>query len=169
MIQVHVKASIFIAVPIKAVWEITAHQFDKIATWSSGVTESTGHGVGLNGAVCKERQCTPRYKGFKKTTERIVAYQPENYVFRYEIPKGLPNTVVKASNTWTHEVDGNGTILTMDVNMQLKGLMAYLMKGVMKRKMGHILQENLEEIKVYAETGELHERKRKLNEQLAAV
>ena len=69
-----------------------------------------------------------------------------------------------ATNTWSHEDEGNGTRITMQVNMELKGLMGTIMKGTMRKKMGKILMENLEELKIYAETGEIHERKKKLNQ-----
>jgi hypothetical protein len=70
--------------------------------------------------------------------------------------------VVMATNTWTHVKDGDGAKITMEVNMQLKGLMGMIMKGPLKKNMSKILKQNLEELKVYAETGKVHERKQKL-------
>ena len=164
--QVQVKESIFIDLPKDKLWELTALQFDKIGDWSAGVKASVGKGEGINGAVCLERQCDPAYKGFKQTTERIIAYHPNDYHFTYQIVAGLPKMVVKATNQWTHLDEGKGTRLTMKVSMELKGLMGAIMKGPMQKKMGQVLKENLEELKVYAETGGLHNRKQKLNQQM---
>ena len=159
---VNVKESIIINTSLEELWSITALQFDKIGIWSAGVKDSEGHGTGCNGSVCTERQCTPAYKGFKKTTERIIDYQPEKKQFTYLIAEGLPKMVVNATNTWTHIEKANGTEITMEINMELKGLMGWIMKGPLKKKMSKILRQNLEELKVYAETGNVHERKQKL-------
>ncbi|MEM9361374.1 MAG: SRPBCC family protein [Bacteroidota bacterium] len=158
--QVEIKESILIEIPIDKLWEITALQFDKIGDWSSGVLSSKGHGVSELGAVCLERQCEPSYKGFKKTTERIVDYHPENHQFTYKIVSGLPAMVQNATNSWTHIGNENQTRITMDVNMELKGLLGWLMKNPMKKQMRKILRENLEELKYYAETGRVYDRKK---------
>ncbi len=161
-LTVNIKESIHIGIPIGELWNITALQFDKIGSWSAGVTESTGHGLRINGAVCSERQCQPSYKGFSKTTEKIIDYDPETYEFTYQIVSGLPGMVTKATNTWSHLEEDEGTRIVMQVNMQLKGLLGRIMKGPMQKKMRQILRENLEELKVYAETGGVHARKKKL-------
>jgi hypothetical protein len=160
--SVNAKESIIINASVEELWSITALQFDKIGLWSAGVTDSKGHGTGFNGSVCNERQCTPSYKGLKETTERIIDYQPDKKYFTYQIAEGLPKMVVMATNTWTHVKDGDGAKITMEVNMQLKGLMGMIMKGPLKKNMSKILKQNLEELKVYAETGKVHERKQKL-------
>jgi len=160
--HVQIKESILIEIPKENLWEITALQFDKIGDWSAGVLYSEGNGTSALGAVCLERVCEPSYKGFEKTTERIVDYQPDGYQFTYEIVAGLPAMVEKATNTWTHIGRENETELTMEVNMHLKGIMGFLMKTPMQKRMKSILRQNLEELKVYAESGELHSRKKKL-------
>ena len=165
--KVSISESIVIDLPQKELWKVTALQFDKIGIWSAGVKNSEGHGTGFNGSVCTERQCEPSQKGFKKTTERIIDYQPENFEFTYQIAEGLPSMVKHATNNWVHVSEGNGTRLTMNVKMKLGGFMGRIMKGFMKKRMKKLLRENLEELKVYAETGNLHERKKKLNAKLA--
>ena len=161
--NLNIQESIVIDVSKEKLWEITALQFDKIGDWSSGVVRSEGHGTSDLGAVCLERNCEPSYKGFNRTTERIVDYQPADHQFTYKIVAGLPGMVQNATNTWTHVEIGDNTLLTMDVHMQLKGFMGWLMKIPMKKQMGKILKENLEELKTYVETGQIHERKKNLN------
>ncbi|HAS47198.1 MAG TPA: hypothetical protein DCS93_42340 [Microscillaceae bacterium] len=155
-----INRSIQINVPREQLWEITAHYFDKVDRWISGVNHSTGSGQGIEGAVCHERTCLPSYKGFKETSEKIIAYDDENYVFTYQVARGLPGFVKYAKNTWTHEAKGNATLITMQVSMQVQGVMGFLMKGLMRKNMSKILQEALEELKVYAETGQVHSRKK---------
>ncbi len=164
--KVQVEHSIYIDIPIDSLWKITALEYEKIGDWSAGVKTSEGGSIGgHNGEIYTERVCEPGYKGFKTTVERIIDYQAEQYFFTYQIAEGLPKMVTNATNTWSHQTDGNGTRITMQVNMELKGLMGSLLKGTMSKKMSKILQENLEELKIYAETGELHERKKELNAQ----
>ncbi|MEM6893826.1 MAG: SRPBCC family protein [Bacteroidota bacterium] len=158
--HVHIQESIVVKISKDKLWDITALQFDKIGDWSAGVIHSEGHGTSQLGAVCLERQCNPSYKGFKKTTERIIEYLPDNYQFTYKIIEGLPGMVQNATNTWTHVGDENQTTITMDVNMHLTGFMGWVMKTPMKKQMRKILRENLEELKVFAETGQVHDRKK---------
>ncbi|MEN1785863.1 MAG: SRPBCC family protein [Bacteroidota bacterium] len=166
---VQVEQSIYINVPKDSLWKITALAYEKIGDWSAGVKSSEGGSIGgFNGEIYTERVCVPGYKGFKKTSERIIDYQPEEYLFTYQIAEGLPNMVKYATNTWTHEEERNGTRITMQASMELQGFIGTIMKGPMKRKMSKILRENLEELKVYAETGELHERKKRLNQKASA-
>lgn len=77
--------------------------------------------------------------------------------------------VKKATNTWLHVGIGDKTRISMQVSMQLQGFMGWVMKGPMQGKMKKILRENLEELKVYAETGKVHKRKKTLNQSLAEV
>ncbi|OJJ20193.1 hypothetical protein BKI52_17115 [marine bacterium AO1-C] len=155
-----INRSIQVNVSREQLWEITAHNFDKVDRWISGVNHSTGSGQSTEGAICDERTCVPSYKGFKETSEKIIAYDEENYAFTYQVARGLPGFVKYAKNTWTHEARGNATIITMQVSMQVQGLMGFLMKGLMRKNMDKILQEALEELKVYAETGQVHPRKK---------
>ena len=151
--------SIYINVPIEKLWSITALDFANIGKWSAGVNASEGKGSGVNGSVCTERFCQPSYKGIKATTERFIEYRPEAYAFTYQVARGLPKMVTYAQNAWKHQVEGSGTKLTMNVSMELRGFIGWLMKGFMRKNMSKILLENLEELKCYAETGKLHPRK----------
>ncbi|MEW7292411.1 SRPBCC family protein [Aquimarina sp. 2304DJ70-9] len=160
MQQISLKKSIQINIPRKELWRITALDFGNVHKWISGVNASEGKGKGINGAPCNERVCQPSYKGFSKTSEQLIEFDPENYRFKYQIVKGMPKMVIRATNTWTHEVKNKGTEIAMEVEMVTKGVMGLLMKGMMKKNMNKILTEALEELKVYAETGDTHPRKK---------
>lgn len=164
----NVSRSIYIDRPIDSLWEISALEFGNIGHWSASLDHSEeGKGSHFEGAACTERVCTPNAKGLSETVERIIDFKPADYQFTYEIAQGLPGFVSYATNTWTHKAKGNGTELTMTAHMELKGLMGSIMGNVMKKKMGQLLYENLEELKFYSETGEVHPRKVKANEKLA--
>ncbi|MBX2870835.1 MAG: SRPBCC family protein [Saprospiraceae bacterium] len=151
---VEIQQSIYIDIPQEELWKITAEDFTKVDKWISGVNLAEGTGQGVGAA----RTCTPSYKGFSQTTEKIIDFQPSSS-FTYQIVEGMPKMIRYATNTWKHEAKNEGTQMTMQVKMEVKGLMGALMKGFMKRRMRNILKEALEELKLYAETGDLHERK----------
>ncbi|MEM9368444.1 MAG: SRPBCC family protein [Planctomycetota bacterium] len=154
-----VSRSIFVDVPREQVWRITGEEFANIDRWIAGVNASEGAGVGLNGAPCTERTCEPSFRGFQETTERLIQYDPQRYQLAYQIVEGLPGMVGQATNEWTHQEKGQGTQVTMTIKMELHGIVGAAMKPMMSRQMGKILQEGLEELKVYAETGQQHPRK----------
>ncbi len=149
-----VQQSIYIDIPQEELWKITADDFIQVDKWISGVNLAEGAGQGIGAA----RTCTPSYRGFSKTTEKIIDFQPISS-FTYEIIEGMPKMIAFATNTWKHEPQNEGTLMTMQVKMQVKGFMGTLMKGFMKKRMKSVLQDALEELKLYAETGELHKRK----------
>lgn len=157
---IQIEKSAVIAVPIEKLWDITAKEFHNVDAWISGVNNSEGFGSGIGA----ERSCLPSYKGFSQTTEKIVAYNPEQYNFTYKIVKGLPGFVKSAQNEWIHQSTADGTKITMKVTMKVAGIMGMLMGGIMKKKMASILDDALEELKTYAETGQVHPRKKTATE-----
>ena len=159
----NIQESIVIHVPKEKLWETTALQFSRIGDWSPGVVRSKGNGTSQLGAACMERLCEPSYRGFTKTIERIVDYKPEIYQFTYQIVAVMPKIVQRATNTWTHIDRGEATQIMMDVNMELKGFVGWLMRKPMQKRMVKILRENLEELKTFVETGQVHERKKRVN------
>ena len=152
--------SIYIDVPREELWKITAQEFGQVDKWISGVNHSTPIEGSINNSTVGARTCDPSYKGFKETTEELIMYNKEEYTFAYKISEGLPGFVESAVNTWSHDKEGNGTKIAMNVVFEVKGLMGSIMKNIMRKKMETILTEALEELKVYAETGEQHPRKK---------
>lgn len=159
--------SIEILASPKKVWSVAAGQFDKIERWSSGVKSShplpldseasPGGSLGYCGRVC----ATPQ----GKTIEKFVEYDAERHAFTYEITgDAMPFFVKRATNTWTlSEIGPERTQLTMTVKMNTSGLFGVLMRPMMSLGMGKILRNNLEELKLFVETGQKHERKKKLD------
>jgi|GEM_PF-1172275 len=159
-----ISSSIYIETSIDHLWQKTALEFDKIGIWSASLDHSSAGNTGneFPGISCTERVCSPNQKGLSKTVERIIDVKAEQYQFTYEIAQGLPSFVGYATNTWQLEPEGNGVRMSMTAKMELKGFLAWLMGGIMERKMENLLNENLEELKYYVEHGEVHPRKAKL-------
>ena len=157
---IEIERSIYIDVPREKLWKITGEEFAQVDKWISGVNASFPIEGSVNGSNVKARTCDPSYKGFKETTEELLVYDQANYILTYRIVEGMPGFVKAGANTWTHEPQGKGTRMTMRAKLEVKGPAGAMMKGVMKRKMGTIIEEALEELKLYAETGEQHPRKK---------
>ena len=172
--ELNLKQTIYIDVPRDELWQITGVDFAGLDKWIAGVNKSTGEGEGLNGSRYGARVCDPSYEWVKGTvTEKLIEYDPANYRLKYEgVDNGSMPGMKGGSNEWTHEVSGNGTIMGMNGTMQLEGLMGFIMKHTMQGMMKSTLNESLEELKYYAETGQQHPRKveamRKYREELAA-
>ncbi|MEM9194295.1 MAG: SRPBCC family protein [Myxococcota bacterium] len=158
--------SIEILASPEKVWSVAAGQFDRIGEWSSGVRSSRplplesepnpGSSLGLAGRVCD----TPQ----GETIEKFVAFDDGQRTFTYEVSgKAMPSFVKRATNTWVLKGLGpDRTQLTMTVEMETGGFVGAIMKPMMSMGMGKVLRTNLEDLKHFVETGELHQRKKKL-------
>ena len=153
------QSEIMINASIDKVWQVLAEDFAEIGKWSSDVDYSEGSGEGINGSKCLERACKISAVGFSNTKERILQYD-RNQAIRYSLYDGLPGFVTNAENTWTfREVNSNVTRITGQTEMQVKGIMGFLFRGMMKKNLDRVLAEMAEEVKHYIETGKPHPKK----------
>ena len=74
----------------------------------------------------------------------------------YVVNSGMPKFITKAENDWTVvPIDNSHSKLVMKANFEGKGIMGFLTKGMMKKKMTKTLETVLEDAKIYAETGNI--------------
>lgn len=163
-----VQKEITIDVSAEALWEMVGPGFIEVYKWSSNVDHATGKGVSsFEGAVCDERFCDVNVSGFSKISEKLTNYDEENMTLRYAVFHGMPGFVKKAENEWTVvAIDETHSKLVMEANFEVKGVMGFFMKGMMKGKMKKTLDTVLEDAKVYAETGQISSEKAKRVSQL---
>ncbi|MEW7292413.1 SRPBCC family protein [Aquimarina sp. 2304DJ70-9] len=166
--KVQLSKTIYIEVPKEELWKITALDFGGNSKWDAGVNVSEGRGNGLNGSVVGERACYVAVAGIDKIVEQFVEYDADNYRFKYTGTEGMPDMLKSGTNEWIHKTKGNGTQMTMVVNMELQGLMGIIMKETMEEAVSTRLGEALEELKVFAETGKPHPRKIAANKKYKA-
>lgn len=150
-----VAKEITIDVSAEQLWEMVGPGFIEVYKWSSNVDHATGSGKSeFEGAVCSDRSCDLNVKGFNKISEKLTKYDQANMKLAYIVNDGMPGFVEKAQNEWTVEALGpNRSKLTMQAEFGTKGLMGYLMNGMMKKQMNQTLDTVLGDAKVYAETG----------------
>lgn len=163
-----VQKEITVNVPAAELWEMVGPGFVEVYKWSSNVDHATGKGVSsFEGAVCDERFCDVNVSGFSKISEKLTNYDEDNMTLRYAVNDGMPGFVKKAENEWTVvAIDDTHSKLVMEANFEVKGVMGFLMKGMMKGKMNKTLDTVLEDAKVYAETGQISPVKAKRLSQL---
>ena len=148
-------------------WKLVGPGFAEVHQWASNVDFTTGKGMAkLPGAPCNERVCDVNVKGFGQVSERLEAYNEQTMTLAYEANQGLPGWVTRAANRWTVEaVDADTSRLVMLAEFRTKGLMGWVMNGLMERKMTQTVRTVLQDLKVYIETGKVSANKQaRLNE-----
>lgn len=168
MSRIDIKKDIHINASKSLVWGISYDKFSEVDKWLTAVPVSTGSNPKQENDISCERQCTPNVKGFSKTKEVLEYVNADKGVLRYRVIKGLPGFVKSATNEWTLTETTNGTSLHMNMQMELKGVLGFLMGGIMKRQMPNVLQEALEDLKHFSEHGEPHPRKIKATNKWAS-
>lgn len=152
--------------PAEKLWQILAEDYDRVGEWTSEIAQSspnpdlpTGEG-----RVC----ATP---GFGDVKETITAFNESERQFSYAAEiSTFPFFVKSVGNTWRVEADGpNRTVVHMHLQARLLPVFAQLMGPVMKRQMGKSADTILEELKHYAETGQIHPRKQRQLAQVATA
>ena len=144
--------------PIEEVWQVIGHEYADAYKWSASLKHSEAlDSESLNGSACTQRGCD--IDGFGQITEKMLAYSNDEHLLSYEVTDGLPKFVIKLENTWKlWAAAGGNTNVEIRMKMQTKGVMGWLMGGIMKRKTEKILDRSLEELKYYVENGEPHPR-----------
>ncbi len=163
-----VKKEITINVSAAELWKMIGPGFVDVYKWSSNVDHAVGSGSPeFEGAVCSKRTCDVNVKGFSKINESLIKYDANKKLLAYQVDEGMPGFVTKAANEWqVLAVSETQSKLVMNAEFSSKGLMGSLMNGMMKKKMEKTLDTVLIDAKIYAETGQVSDAKRKRQEQL---
>ena len=147
---------ILIDAPIDTVWKYLAVDYGGIGEWASGVNhviESSGEGENAT------RSCEISAAGFNDTKEKIIKWEPDNYLFEYDLYEGLPGMVDYSINK-DQLIDKNGKTLWVSTNeMRVGGLMGATMKRIMRKKLIDVLESKAYELKHFIETGRQHPNK----------
>ena len=150
-------------VPADRLWAVFGEAYPEIGTWSSGVFASKAcEGSGPGGAKFQGRICETN---FGKLTETVTAYDPSARKITYLV-KGekMPGFVKRMENNWQFKDPGNGKgEITMRLNGDLAFPMNILMGWMMKIQLKKDLRGNIEDLIHFAENGQAHPRKVKVD------
>jgi hypothetical protein len=146
-----------INIPASKLWEIVGPGFADAHVWSTAIDHSLGKGAGkFEGATCSERYCEVNASGFDKIQESLTSYDAKAQTFSYNAHTGLPSFVSFAENLWEVVDLGNGkSQIKMTITMRMKPFMGFLMGGMFRRNLNKTLSSVMQDLKIYAETGEI--------------
>ena len=150
-----------IAVSTDRLWEIIGPGFADVGKWATSIDYSEGSGnSSIDGAPCDERACDISAKGFDKVGEKITKYDATNQKVSYRVLHGMPGFVKFAENNWEVVKVGDKSALKMNLTMQLGKFMGAIMGGMFNRSLQKTFTGMFEDIKVYAETGDVSKAKK---------
>ena len=149
---------------IEKVWEIMATDYTKVGEWTSQITFSKPNSevkTKLDGAPAGGRVCSA--PGFGDIKETITHFDEGEKYFRYQADiSSMPFFVKGMANNWRfRSLGANKTQVDMKIELDLNAFPGALMAPVMRSQLGKTSNIILEELKHYAETGEIHPRKLK--------
>lgn len=144
-----------------SLWAI-CREFDKTAEWTSTLNHSYGTGESeFEGVTCSSRTCETGF-GKGKVVEELILFSDENKELSYNLIEGAPGFITLANNHWkVVEIGPNQSKIEMNVTMHMKKIAGFFLGGLIKKQMRRQVNIVLEELKIYAETGEVSEAKKK--------
>lgn len=144
--------------PVDSVWDLLAHRFHEVGLWATAINESGALPTTTGDTGVADRVCDTPDGVFK---ERMVSFDEATRTFSYLAYEGLPGFVREGGNTWRVRDLGNGkTEVSMHMKFDLNPVAEVLMGWMLKRQMGKAADSVLDDLKVYAETGKVSDRKR---------
>ena len=156
-----------INVSADSLWAI-CREFDKTAEWTSTLNHSYGTGEPTHeGATCSSRTCETNIGKGNKVVEELTMFSDQNKELSYNLMEGAPGFIILASNNWKIiDVGNNHSMIEMRVTMQMKKFAGFFLGGIITKQMEKQVNVVLDELKIYAETGEVSEAKKKQLEKL---
>ena len=151
-----------IDVSAEALWQIVGTDFAEVYKWATSVDHSEGTGSPeFDGASCSTRGCTLNAKGFNEIDESLIQFDNDKMDLTYKVSAGMPGFIKLAQNHWeVIEVGENQSALQMTVTMEMKPFLGSIMGGSLQKNLKNLLPTVSNDLKVYAETGEVSESKR---------
>ena len=157
-----IKKSITVDQSMEKVWQIMATDYTKVGEWTSEIAVSENNDevkTKLEDAPAGGRVCTA--PGFGDVKETITHFDESKKHFRYKADiSSMPFFVKGIANTWSFRSLGpKKTEVNMKLDLDLNAFPGALMAPLMRVKMSKTANTILEELKYYAETGNIHPRK----------
>ncbi len=151
--------SIEVDVDAGRLWEIVAHDFDRVGEWSSAVQASAPNpeATAPDGATVGGRVCATTFGDIQET---FIDYDEaaRRYTFR---ATGLPSYITLAQNTVEVVPAGPGrSSVSLGIRMETNAV-GKVMGPMFAIKLKNTLDTFLVELKDFAERGELSNRKHK--------
>jgi len=168
--EVKMAKSLTVNVSADDLWQIVGPGFSEAGKWSTAVDHSVGHGQGqFEGATCDTRSCDLSAKGFTSVNEKVTEYDAANRTMSFDVIEGMPGFVTYTNNrTVITPLGDKSCKAELQITMRMKPFLGMLMGGMFKKNLSNLIDSALDDLKVYAETGQPSERKQARMRKLAA-
>ena len=140
-------------------WRIIAEDYADVGTWARAVHVSGPNTAvkPLEGAPVGGRICTASIGDVEET---IVTFDPKDRVLAYTAQaKAMPFFVRRLQGVWGLKEGGGGTRVDLQFEATLMPPFELLMGWAMRRQFQTAIDNTLEDLKLFAETGQVHPKK----------
>lgn len=144
-------------------WSILADDFDKIGEWARRVDSSAPNtsaevpdGAAVGGRVCQA-------PGFGAINETFTQFDPQQrtYAFKATASK-IPSFVSNITNhTAVTAIGPDRAEVQLSITADTRGLRGAMVKPLMTRKFSAALDDTLEDMTIFAESGQISNQKTK--------
>ena len=158
-----VSKNVTVNVSADRLWSILGDDFDKIGEWARGVDSSAPNtdaaipeGASVGGRVCQA-------PGFGAINETFTSFDPveRSYAFKATASK-IPSFVRNITNhTLVKPLGPEQSEVQLRITADTHGIRGALVKPMMTRKFSRALDEGLEDLKIFAESGKISSEKTK--------
>ena len=158
MRQLNVTSSSTINATADRVWEVLADDFLDIALWARDVNSSGDNHSSVSvpdGAPAGGRFCD--VNGLGQVDERIVHFDSGSHEITWTANSDkLPGFVSGVQNALTiDKIDDNTSRVTSNLSADLSGFLGTIMAPMMRRNFSKLVAGFLEDLDVYAGTGQI--------------
>lgn len=147
---------LWVSAPTAKVWHILAEEYANVSHWARAVTRSEPmtSDVTLPGTTVGGRVCTA---SIGAVTETIKEYDAAAHVLSYDAQaKSMPFFVRKLSGRWMLDSDLDKTEVRLAFDADIMPPFNLLMGWAIRRQFQTAIDETLEDLRLFAETGKVH-------------
>jgi hypothetical protein len=169
--KIEVKRESTIDATVEELWQVLSGGYTDVGSWASLVNWSKPNPEAieiLDGAPTGGRICD--VPGFGRTDERIIRFDVESHTIGYSvIAEKIPGFVSNVQNIWSlREAGPEATRVSSNLTADVRGIRGVVMGPMMKSRFGKAVDRSTEDLRVYAETGDVSEHKRRRHDKLEA-
>ena len=165
------KKEIVINTSAETLWRIIGPGFAEYYKWATIVDHSIGTGESeIDGAPHDERVCKVNGQGENKVTEKLFQYSDTKMNLAYEATQGMNEMMEKATNEMTVvHISNNESKIVVNMEWRIHGPLPEEVSKMMEENLNMIVDVFLNDIKVFAETGEVSKSKQERLDELTKM
>ena len=156
-------SAIVIDAPADRVWQVIAHQFDRIGDWATAIPASAAVAVAPSpvDAPVAGRVCHTGVRMVPTVIETVVAYDEVARTLTYEATDGMPSFVNLARNRWqVTKITDTQSRVDFRAQLDVRGPLGALARWWLLARVAKHGRYLLADLKHYVERGEPSPRKR---------